>query len=97
MSGRIDGINVAEFEETVRVAIEDSDRAVVMDLERLSYISSAGLRVVLLIASNLMDRDAGFALCAMSDQMREVFETAGFDKIISNHPTRAQALSSFGA
>ena len=95
VSGRIDGINVAEFEETVRAAIEDSDQAVVMDLEQLSYISSPGLRVLLLIAKDLMGRDAGFAVCAMSDQMRKVFETAGFDKVISIHPSRAEALSSF--
>ena len=97
VSGRIDGTNVMQFEETVRTAIEESDHAVVMDLERLSYISSAGLRILLLIAKSLMGRDAKLALCAMSDQMRKVFETGGFDRIIPIHPSRAEALSSFGA
>lgn len=97
VSGRIDGSNAMQFEETVRAAIEDGDRAVVMDFEKLSYISSAGLRAVLLIAKSLMGRDARFALCAMSDQIREVFEVSGFDKFIPIHPSRAETLTSFDA
>ena len=97
MSGRIDGANVAEFEESVRAAITDSDHTVIMDLERLSYISSSGLRILLLIVRNLMGQDARFALCAMSDQMRKVSETGGFDKIIPIHLSRAEALSSHGS
>ena len=42
VGGRIDGANAAEFEETIRTAIEESDRAVIMDFEKLAYISSAG-------------------------------------------------------
>ena len=97
VSGRIDGSNVMQFEETVTTAVEDGDRAVMMDFEKLSYISSAGLRAVLLIAKNLMGRDTNFALCAMPKQIRDVFEVSGFDKFISIHPSRAEALSSFDA
>ena len=96
VSGRIDGSNVVQFEETVRTAIEDGDRAVMMDLENLSYISSAGLRVVLLIAKNVWARDAKFALCAVSDQIRQVFEVSGFDKIVSIHPSKTEAVASLG-
>ena len=97
VSGRIDGSNAAAFEETIRAAIAESDRAVIMDFEKLSYISSAGLRVLLTIAKNLSGRDAKLALCAMSDQIREVFETSGFDKIIPVHPSKAEALASLDA
>ena len=94
VSGRIDGSNVVQFEETVRTAIEDGDRAVMMDLENLSYISSAGLRVVLLIAKNVWARDAKFALCAVSDQIRQVVEVSGFDKMyrLADSPTRLVSI-----
>ena len=94
VGGRIDGSNVVEFEEAIRTAIEDSDRAVIMDFEKLSYISSAGLRAILLTAKSLWNRDAKFLLCSLSDQIREVFEISGFDKIITLHPSRAEALAS---
>ena len=53
VGARIDSANFAEFEEAIRTAIEESDRAVIMDFEKLTYISSAGLRAVLLTAKSL--------------------------------------------
>ena len=97
VSGRIDGSNAAAFEETVKAAMEESDRAVVMDLEKLSYISSAGLRILLMIAKNLASRDGKLALCALSEPIREVIEISGFDKIIPVHGSRADALASVSA
>jgi len=94
VEGRIDGPNVVQFEEAVRTAIEDSDRAVIMDFEKLVYISSAGLRAILLTAKSLQNRDAKLLLCSLSDRIREVFEISGFDKILPIHPSKAEALDS---
>lgn len=94
VEGRIDGSNVVQFEEAVRTAIEDSDRAVIMNFEKLVYISSAGLRAILLTAKSLQNRDAKLLLCSLSDRIREVFEISGFDKILPIHATKADALAS---
>ena len=94
VSGRIDGSNVVQFEEAVRAAIEDSDRAVVMDFEKLAYISSAGLRAILLTAKSLQSRNAKLVLCSLADPIREVFEISGFDKVLPIHATKAEALAS---
>ena len=93
VSGRVDSTNAREFEEQIRTAIEDDDRAVIMDFEKLVYISSAGLRAVLMTAKNLWKREATFALCSLPDVVREVFEVSGFDKIITIHPSREEALA----
>ena len=61
VGGRIDGSNAAEFEEAIRTAIEESDRAVILDFEKLVYISSAGLRAILLTAKSLGNRNAKLA------------------------------------
>ena len=60
----------------------------------LSYISSAGLRAVLVTAKMLWSREAKFVLCSLPAQIRGVFETSGFDKVIALHPSRAEALAS---
>ena len=91
VSGRVDSTNARDFEEAIRTAIENGDRAVIMDFENLVYISSAGLRAVLMTAKNLWKRDATFALCSLSDMVREVFEVSGFDKIITIHPSLDEA------
>ena len=93
VGGRIDGSNAVEFEAAIRAAIMESDRAVIMDFEKLSYISSAGLRVILLVAKFLQNRDTKLVLCSLSDPVREVFEISGFDKILPVLPTRADALA----
>ena len=95
--GRIDGVNARDFEEAMKTTISADDTAVVLDLEGLSYISSAGLRVILLIAKTLRKRNAGLVLCSLSDPIREVFEISGFDKIIPVHASREQALATIGS
>ncbi len=95
VSGRMDGSNITEFEAAVGGLIEDGDRAVVMDLENLSYISSAGLRAVLLLAKSLQQRNAKLVLCSLSDPIRDVFRVSGFDTILPIHASSADALASF--
>ena len=40
--GRVDGTNASEFQDAMKTEINESDRAVILDLEDLTYISSAG-------------------------------------------------------
>lgn len=94
IGGCIDGSNAAEFEEVIRTAIEESDRAVIMDFEQLFYISSAGLRAVLLTAKNLWKQGTKFSLCSLPKQVESVFKSGGFDRMITIHGTRSEALDS---
>ena len=41
--GRLDSINAREFDDAMRSAISESDQVVIIDLENVSYVSSAGL------------------------------------------------------
>ena len=93
---RVDGTNARDFERALSEAVADQDRALIVDFEHLEYISSAGLRAILLTAKMLQRRNAGFGLCFLSEPIREVFEISGFDRIISVHATRADALAALG-
>ena len=92
--GRIDGSNAIAFQEAMRTAVEDRDRGTIMDCAELSYVSSAGLRAVLMTAKTLSNRNVRFALCALSDNVLETFEKSGFDKIIAICGSKAEALVS---
>ena len=94
--GRVDGTNATDFQDAMKGAIQESDRAVVLDFENLTYISSAGLRVVLLVAKDLQQQGAQFAACSLTESVKEVFVISGFDKIIPIHDTQAAAIGSFG-
>ena len=93
VTGRIDGLNAQEFHENLDKEIGGSENPVVLDLEKLSYISSAGLRSILLIAKTLQDRNTRFMLCSLSVPIREIFEIAGFDKIIDVIESRSDAIA----
>ena len=94
---RVDGTNASEFQQALEAAISDADSIVILDCEQLSYISSAGLRVILLTARALQRQNSKFAVCSLSAQIREVFEISGFDKIIPVHATRADALGALSS
>lgn len=93
VAGRIDGMNAQEFHENLDKEISGSDNPVVLDLEKLSYISSAGLRSILLVAKTLQGRKTKFILCSLPDPIKEIFEIAGFDKIINVLESRSDAIA----
>ena len=93
LNGRIDGVNSLKFQDALATVLEENITALVLDLEHLSYISSAGLRVVLFIGRELQSRDKKFAVCSLSELVADVFRVSGFDKIVSIYVTQPDALS----
>ena len=67
--------------------------AVIIDAAALEYVSSAGLRAVLLGARAAQRAGIPFALCALQPAVREVFELSGFTRIITVQADRATALA----
>ena len=90
---RLDSANALDFHNQLGLAIETTQRAVVVDMEELIYISSAGLRVILQVSKELERRSVRFAICSLSKPVREVFEVSGFDRVIDIRPSRAEALA----
>lgn len=93
---RIDGDNAGAFERALCEIVQEGDRALVVDFELLKYISSAGLRAILLAAKNLHKRAVGFALCEIEPHVRKLF-AIGIDEVVSIHKTRKEAVASFEA
>ena len=52
-SGRVDGGNAKDFQEALETMLKDNVNTFVLNMEDLSYISSAGLRVILLVAKQM--------------------------------------------
>ena len=95
--GRIDSSNSREFHSELESVVADSDAALVLDFADVAYISSAGMRVILLTAKSLQKSGMKFALCSLNDSIREVFKISGFDKIIEIHTSQAEAVSAVSA
>ncbi len=90
--GHVDGSNSQEFQQALDTAITEEDSAVIMELEGLTYISSAGLRVILTTGRALQQRGAKLALCALSEAVSDVFQVSGFDQLLTVTDSREEAL-----
>ncbi|HPF60041.1 MAG TPA: STAS domain-containing protein [Candidatus Competibacteraceae bacterium] len=93
--GRLDSLNCREFESHLLSALNESGK-VVVDCTALAYISSAGLRVLLVAAKQARATKSQLSLAALKDNPREVFDISGFSAIFSIHPTVEAAIASFG-
>ena len=91
--GRIDGSNSTDFEAAVMEHIDGGNDAILLDFAGVSYISSAGLRAVLVLAKKLNQAKGRFALCSMHPSVQSVFEVSGFAQIIKVQPDRGEALA----
>ncbi|MEM7524919.1 MAG: STAS domain-containing protein [Pseudomonadota bacterium] len=92
--GRVDSRTAGEFETHVIGAITNGEKKILFDLSELVYLSSAGLRVLLMAAKRL--RGGGkLAVCSMSDGIRQVFEIGGFTKILPIKKDRADAFGTW--
>ncbi len=80
--GRLDSNTSQQFEDILFKAIQ-GDQNIIVDFERLDYISSAGLRVILKATREKKLGSGNIILCSMKDYVKEVFEIAGFDTIFT--------------
>jgi anti-sigma B factor antagonist len=92
LNGRLDSKTSPDFEEKISSTISKGSSAMIVDFEKLEYISSAGLRVILKATKDIHRQGGKIYLCAMQDYVKEVFEIAGFDTFLPIAATLDEAL-----
>lgn len=92
VEGRIDAVTAPEFEKKLSAWVGENAADVIVDLSKLDYISSAGLRSILGIAKRLKGDERKFMLCSLKDTVKEVFDISGFSTIIPIHDSVEAAL-----
>ncbi|HTH96038.1 MAG TPA: STAS domain-containing protein [Stellaceae bacterium] len=95
--GRINSGNAAEFELALNHQLDAGGRKLVLDLSHVDMISSAGLRVVLVIGKQLKTKSGKLVLAGLKQSVHEVFQISGFLTLFPVFPNTTQAALSFGA
>lgn len=90
-AGRIDSATAPEFEKDLLERIQSGQTNLVVDFSDVEYISSAGLRVLLIGAKRVKPLGGRLVLCCMRETIREVFEISGFLTILPLFPTLDEA------
>ncbi|MBR6101330.1 MAG: STAS domain-containing protein [Ruminococcus sp.] len=76
LEGRLDTLTSPELDAKLKPALDGVEK-LIFDLDKLKYISSAGLRV-LLTAMQIMDRQGEMKVRNVSTEVMDVFEITGF-------------------
>lgn len=90
--GRIDTNTSDELERALTGRIDGGARRLVLDMSGTDYISSAGLRVLLLAAKKLRGAAGQLVLGGMNPSVRQIFELAGFVSIFTIEPDVDRAV-----
>lgn len=81
ISGRVDTKTAPQLEEVISNSL-DGVKLLIMDFEEVEYISSAGLRV-LLIAQKTMNKQGDMKVNNVNTDIMEIFEVTGFSDILT--------------
>jgi anti-sigma B factor antagonist len=95
IEGELDTLTSRDAEAQLTQLIDAGARKVVVNFERLVYISSVGLSMLLAAAKQLQVSGGELRVCSLSDVVQEVFHISGFDSILSVSKNEAEALKGF--
>jgi anti-anti-sigma factor len=85
VNGRLDSTTSGALEEKLLALLNGGVKQFVLNFTALEYISSAGLRVLLMVAKKLKPSGGVLSLCGLQDHIREVFDLAGFSPLFPIH------------
>lgn len=91
--GRLDGGASAAFADKVGGLIASPNPKLLIDFAGVDFVTSAGLRAVLLLVKKVRAAGGSFALCGVQDSVREVLDITGFTAMFSIHSARAAAIA----
>jgi len=91
LQGKLDAGTAPALEQKLMAMIDQGSKQLVINLEGLQYISSAGLRVLLMTAKKMKGASGKLALCGLQENVKEIFDLAGFTTIFSIYASASEA------
>ncbi len=94
--GRVDHRSAGQLEQVLAEAVTQAGAAggaVVLDFSGVEYISSVGLRVLMVAAKQMRSQAASFAVAALQPVVAEIFAISRFDRVLDVHPDLVAALA----
>ncbi|MCC6196509.1 MAG: STAS domain-containing protein [Burkholderiales bacterium] len=96
-AGEIDHPNAIKLQEALAPFADDASAGrtpLVLDFSDVAYISSMGLRVLMMASRALRARGAAMAIAGLQPAVAEIFEIARFQHVVAIFPTLREALAS---
>ena len=93
LEGRLDGMGAPAVEAFCLEQIQAGVVRLLLDLEGVDYISSAGLRSLLVVAKRLQTVSGGLRLCCLAPMVQEVLSISGLSGLLPSLPTRQEGIA----
>ena len=96
LHGRIDATTSPELQRMVQTRIASGARFVLLTFAQVSFLSSSGLRALLLIRKELLALGGELRLAELQPHIHELFALTGFTQVFAIHATTEDARRTFG-
>jgi stage II sporulation protein AA (anti-sigma F factor antagonist) len=97
IDGSIDRGTSPEFEATLLGMIQRGERSIVLDFAKVGYMSSAGLRVLLIGAKRMKECQGSICLAAPQTSIKDVLAATGFMNLLRLFKSKESAVLELGA
>lgn len=94
LSGRFDEFAVSEAEKAFAETVNAEQEKVVLDLSGVEYVTSSGLRTILMLHRAVQNRNGALRLCGLTPFVAQVFDVSNFTSLFEIHPAMESALKS---
>ena len=95
IEGSLDTQTAQEAQYKLGDLIDNGADKILVNFDKLEYISSAGLRSLLFVAKKIKSKSGDFRVCSLNEVVTEVFEISGFSTIINVSDDEVEAISKF--
>lgn len=92
VTGRVDAETAPLLEKEVTAAFASPGSRCILDLAQVDYMSSAGLRVLVMGAKTSANVKGAFAVCSLQESVHRVLSIVGFLPLIEVHENQAKAI-----
>ena len=95
ISGYLDGHTYQDFEARLGELLDAEQYSIVVDFEKLNYISSAGLGAILNAHTRLREQNGDLKIASLSEKTQRLFDLLGFSHVLSVYDTAEAAVQAF--
>jgi anti-sigma B factor antagonist len=92
VSGKIDAVTSKQLESAIDDILKLEAKIMLLDLREVEYVSSSGLRVLMVAKERLRKREGDLRLASLQPLVREVFDITGLKQFFSIYPSQGEAL-----
>ena len=94
VDGDLTTMSSPDVETEIKGILEGVATNVVINVEKVNFIASTGLRIILALGKRLSGDDLKLIVCSMNTTTKSVFEMSGFSQLFPIFETEEEALES---